>query len=253
MRPMILLQEAQWMCSPAKVAGSTLASTKADANSIVSTVESIRRGQVSSTDIVTKSPMIQKEDCATTLASDIDCSIKVFNPYPPKLPQSEMAQFNPSAWDDANERDLPLQIAKSWDDSSLDQLFKQIDEIEEDFNTIVASLPSSEGHTTASLKSSASEHKSLKSINEKHSLVEITLNNAGSFESNSSEDSILADIADVVQRMRHIKDYIEQVDSSDEGDGSDVDDYNSQGEMSELIHRLAKAAESLRALNEWDD
>jgi len=130
----------------------------------------------------------------------------------------------------------------------LDQLFKQIDEIEDDFHTIVASLPGSEGQTTLSLKSS---NDSSKSINEGHSLVEITLNNAGSFESNASEDSM---VADVVQRMRRIKYYIDHIDSiDDEGDGSVVDGYDSQGEMSELIKRLTNAAESLRVLDEWDD
>jgi hypothetical protein len=83
----------------------------------------------------------------------------------------------------------------------------------------------------------------------KHSLVEFTIKNGGSFESNASADSSM--VTDAVDQMRRIKDYIEQNDSLDVG--SDSESYNSQGEMSELIQRLANAAESLRELNEWDD
>lgn len=153
----------------------------------------------------------------------------------------DSVQRDPS-WGD-NEFHAPIETVKSWGDSSMGELFKKIDEIEDDFHTIVASLPGSESQTTLS--------NSTKSMSEKHSLVEITLDNTNSFDSHSSADSI---VTDVVQRMRRIKDYIERIDSGDEGGGSDSGDYDSQGEMSELILRLTNAAETLRAFDtEWDD
>ena len=113
-------------------------------------------------------------------------------------------------------------------------------------------MPGSEGQTVANLKSStSSENRSLKSSSdEKHSLVEITLNNAGSFESNVSDESM---VTDVMQRMRRSKDHIEQIDSVDEGSDGSVGSCDSQGETSELILRLTNAAAELRALHEWDD
>ena len=160
-----------------------------------------------------------------------------------------------SSWDD-HEVQAPIQAARSFGESSLDLLFQQIDEIEDDFNTIVASIPGSEAHTIASsLKTGSicSENESVKSIaNDKHALVEITLNNAASFESNATEGSSM--VTDVVQRMRRIKDYIDRIDSvGSEGDES-VHSIYSQDEMSELMHQLTNAAESLRALHtDWDD
>ncbi|KAL7548763.1 hypothetical protein ACHAWF_012018 [Thalassiosira exigua] len=133
----------------------------------------------------------------------------------------------------ADAADTPLKTANSFGDSSLGQLFKQIDEIEDDFVTIAASMPSSEGSPNDS---------------EKHSLVGITVNNARSFESHDSGESM---VTDAVQRMRRIKDYIEQTDSVDENDGS-VGSYDSEGEMSELISRLTSAAETLRKLHDCE-
>ena len=110
-------------------------------------------------------------------------------------------------------------------------------------------MPGSEGQTVANLKSStSSENRSLKSSSdEKHSLVKITLYNAGSFESNASDNSM------VMQRMRRSKDHIEQIDSVDEGSDGSVGSCDSQGETSELILRLTNAAAELRALHEWDN
>ena len=63
---------------------------------------------------------------------------------PPTTPsQEETARLDVPSWE-ANEIDAPLQTAKCWGYSLLDQLFKQIDEIEDDFHTIVALLLRSE-------------------------------------------------------------------------------------------------------------
>ena len=152
-----------------------------------------------------------------------------------------------------------LQNAKSWGDSSMDLLFKEIDDIENEFCSIVASLPGggSDGQSllsglkTSSINSYLKER--MKNNDEQHSLVEITLNKCTSFGSNSSTGSTM--VTDVVERMRRIEDCIKQIDSvDDESNTNDNEYYNSrEGEMSELIDRLANAAESLRELNEWDD
>lgn len=164
-------------------------------------------------------------------------------PHP--LSENKSSSLETPSWD-SNEIHATLQTAKSWGESSMDVLFKQIDEIEDDFNSIVATLSGSDGQSLLGLKSS---NDSLNSTMVKHSLVEFTIKNDGSFESNASADSSM--VTDAVDQMRRIKDYIEQNDSLDVG--SDSESYNSQGEMSELIKRLANAAESLRELNEWDD
>lgn len=145
---------------------------------------------------------------------------------------------------DENEMSMPLKRVKSSGESSVDKLIQQIDEIEDDFSSIVASLPGSKDGTSLSLMSS---NNSLKSSNA-HSLVEITLNNAESFESNASAVTL---VTDAVHRMRRIKDYIYQNDSAEESGGSDEGSYNSR--MSELIQDLTNAAESLRTMNEWDE
>ena len=160
-------------------------------------------------------------------------------------------QINTLSWE-ADEPDVTLHKADSFGDSSLGQLFQTIDEIEDDFHTIMSSLPCSEDNTLSSgtLKSSSnSENWSLKSGNDKHSLVEITLDNAGSFE---SADTM---VTDVMERMRRIKDYIEHIDSvEDEGEGSVHSNGSQQGEMADLMKRLTNAASQLRDLhNEWDD
>ncbi|KAL3826796.1 hypothetical protein ACHAXA_000622 [Cyclostephanos tholiformis] len=147
---------------------------------------------------------------------------------------------------DSDEIDASLQTAKSWGDSSMDLLFKRIDEIEDDFISVVTSLPSSDGQSLLGLRG---ENESLKSIKNKHSLVEIIVNKSESFESDASPGSSM--VTDAVERMRHIKAYIEKIESVD--DGSDSEGYNPHDEMSELINRLTSAADSLRELNEWED
>ena len=125
----------------------------------------------------------------------------------------------------------------------MNELFQQIDEIESDFSSIVASMPES-----ISLKSSSETGQD--DTDDKHSLVEITLNKACSFDSNASEasDSILSD---VVERMQRMKEYLNRNDSVDDEDNcSDIDDNSQTSAMSELMRRLANAAESLR---EWED
>jgi len=117
----------------------------------------------------------------------------------------------------------PLQRVDSWGESSLDQLFKQIDEIEGDFSSIVASLPSAE-QAIGSLKSSSNKNT--------------TLDNAGSFESNPSTETTTTDV--LRMQHSHIKDNIEIDDGA----------CGSQGEMSHLILRLGKAATELRTLKE---
>lgn len=145
---------------------------------------------------------------------------------------------------DENEMSMPLKSVKSSGESSVDKLIQQIDEIEDDFSSIVASLPGSKDGTSLSLMSS---NNSLKSSNA-HSLVEITLSNAESFESNESAVTL---VTDAVHRMRRIKDYIYQNDSAEESGGSDEGSYNSR--MSELIQDLTNAAESLRTMSKWDE
>ena len=147
---------------------------------------------------------------------------------------------------EVGECDMPLTRVQSSGESSVDRLMKQIDEIEDDFVSIVASLPGSKDGTNVSVMSS---NNSLKSSNA-HSLIEITVHNAQSFESNASAVSL---VTDAVHRMRRMKDCIYQNDSTDEYGASDECSYNSRGRMSELIQNLNNAAESLRTLNEWDE
>jgi hypothetical protein len=175
-------------------------------------------------------------------------------------------QTTPS-WESYEVDHTHLQTTKSWGDSSMDLLFKEIDDIENEFCSIVASLPSSSGSDSQSLLSglkSSSINSYLKermkktnnNNEEQHSLVEITLNKCTSFGSHSSTGSSM--VTDVVERMRKIKDCIKQIDSVDDDEldtNTNDDEYcnSREGEMSELIERLANAAESLRELNEWDD
>lgn len=159
-------------------------------------------------------------------------------------PKSTGRSSSTGVQQEADENCTSLLRVNSWGESSVDKLMKQIDEIEDDFISIVASLPGSKDG--ASLMSSMN---SLRSANA-HSLVEITLNIADSFDSHSSAVSL---ITDAVHRMRRIKDCIYQNDSTDEGGGSDEGSYNSRGGMSELIQDLNNAAESLRTLSEWDE
>jgi hypothetical protein len=158
-------------------------------------------------------------------------------------PKSKGRKSSFVSTNEADENDSPLATVKSWGESSVEKLIKQIDEIEDDFISVVASLPGSKDGTSVSLTSS---HNSLKSANA-HSLVEITLNNADSFESNASAVSL---ITDAVHRMRRIKDCIYQNDSTDEIGGSDEGSFNSRGGMSELLQDLTNAAERL---HDWDE
>ena len=149
----------------------------------------------------------------------------------------------------------------------MDLLFKRIDEIEDDFISVVTSLPSSDGQSLLGLTSendsrqsikSKHSHKSQlvlrsendlqKSIKKKHSMIDIFVNKNGSFESDASSGSSM--ITDAVERMRHIKAYIDKIESVDEG--SDSGDCNTQDEMAELIKRLTSASDALRELNEWE-
>jgi hypothetical protein len=102
---------------------------------------------------------------------------------------------------EVGEYDMPLTRVQSSGESSVDKLMKQIDEIEDDFVSIVASLPGSKDGTNVSLMSS---NNSLKSSNA-HSLIEITVHNAQSFESNASAVSL---VTDAVHRMRRLTDCI---------------------------------------------
>ena len=157
------------------------------------------------------------------------------------VPDEVYDKVSPLSW---KAKTVALQTKQSWGESSMDELFQQIDEIEGDFNTIVSQMPSgsySVGQSTQSLKNSTKQFNELE-----QSLVGITLNNVGSFGSYaSSEDSM---VNGVVERMRVIKNYIEQVDSLDDDVSVDSQDV----EMTELMQRLEIAAESLRELNEWE-
>ena len=118
------------------------------------------------------------------------------------------------------------------------------DDLEIDFQRTIASMPGSEGMSSASLKSYS---------NDNHSLVEITINNGinmCSFDSENhtgEEDSLVSEVV-----VRKTKDCLARVESVDEEDDcrSDVDTV-SQCEsetMSILMNRLAITVGELREL-----
>eukprot|EP00970_Alexandrium_tamarense_P020316 scaffold15082_cov207-Alexandrium_tamarense.AAC.3 len=148
---------------------------------------------------------------------------------PRKVSSSQETQrtihLNIPAWVD-EEMIAPLTTVTSWGDTSMDLLLRKIDEIENDFGSIVASLPCSEGMSVLSLKDSISQDDS----------------NCNRHEISGNE------VTEILHRMRHVQDQIEQIETIDGDDVLSLKRCDSQGEMAELIQRLANAAESLRTL-----
>jgi hypothetical protein len=166
-------------------------------------------------------------------------------------PTSTKSSFhlNIPSWVD-DEIDTPIKPVNSFGETSMDQLMRKIDEIENDFSTIVASLPGSDGlslkftksdddNSTLASKTTFDMHEEAKDI-ERHIEHQLASN---SFESQESQDKLMTGI---LEQMRLVQDQIEQLDSTELDDGSERS--HESTEMAELLERLARAAESLRSL-----
>ena len=141
---------------------------------------------------------------------------------------------------------------KSWGDSSMSGLFKQIDEIEDDLNSLVLSMPGINSHVQTIETPRGNTRRMKKQLgsrdeNEPDPTIP-TLKKSYSFDSTSTGGSIAKD---VLQRMSHIKEYIAQIDTA--GSLDSVDTPMSPGDMSDLMQRLTDAADELRAISAWDD
>ena len=181
----------------------------------------------------------------------------------------------PSWFDD--DINSPLNPTTSFGDSSIEKLIQQIDDIEADFGTIMASIPGSsstlESMKIFSPKIKVQDQQDKKEVCSPIASVEIQQNSneihssgtdhtniktqagvssANSFDSFASEDSVLKDIS---ERIRHVHNEIEQMDSSDESDDDEaiIEGSDSQEEMLQLINRLNNAAESLRTFSGFQD
>ncbi|KAL3788603.1 hypothetical protein HJC23_005262 [Cyclotella cryptica] len=168
--------------------------------------------------------------------------------YPKPLTSSATKasfQLNIPSWVD-DEIDTPIKPVNSFGETSMDRLLRKIDEIENDFSTIVASLPGSDrlslklsksdDNSTLATKSTFEIHQDTEQIN--HHLA------SDSFGSHGSQGKLMSGI---LQQMRLVQHQIEQLECSEVDDCSEGG-YESQGEMAELIQKLANAAESLRSL-----
>ncbi|KAL3784741.1 hypothetical protein ACHAWO_005745 [Cyclotella atomus] len=163
-----------------------------------------------------------------------------------KKPTKSEFHLNIPSWVD-DEIDTPIKAAKSFGETSMDQLMRKIDEIENDFSTIVASLPGSDGLTLRFTKSddnSTLASKTTFDMQEEADNIEHQLKSS-SFESQESQDRL---ISGILQQMRIVQDQIQQLDSCDMDDGSGSERSQGSQGMAELLGRLAHAAESLRSL-----
>ena len=136
-------------------------------------------------------------------------------------------------------------------ESSMDRLFRTIDEIEDDFESIISSMPGSQDQSSL-LGTEEGNQGGFLSRTERQSDSEGTRGlEAFSFDSHESND--IAITQHVTSRIQKIKDYIGRTNSADSEDGS-IDNYESEGEMTELMNRLTRAAESLKTFHDhWDD
>lgn len=163
----------------------------------------------------------------------------------PAPPKENDVELSIPSWVD-EEMELPLKVVKSQD--SMDELLQKIDEIENDFDTIVASLPSMTDDASFSATPSKSEDTRSTSIEMKSSSMQsksqLGLDSTGSKSFESEEESV---VKDMIGRMRRVQEYIDAMDVDNEEIESDGS-YDSHGEMTDLIRRLANAAESLRTL-----
>jgi hypothetical protein len=164
-----------------------------------------------------------------------------------RTPKSRGTAFrlNIPSWVDHEIDNTPIEPVKSFGESSMDQLMRKIDEIENDFSTIVASLPGSDGFSLGLTKTDDNSTLASKSSFELDREIERVQHQlaTNSFESHESQEKL----SGLLQQMRFVQNQIERLDSSELDDGSEGG-YESQGEMAELIQRLANAAESLRSL-----
>jgi hypothetical protein len=188
----------------------------------------------------------QQSMCTDMHLSENICSSS--SSYPKRvtsLSSKGLVQLNIPSWVD-DEIDTPIKPVNSFGETSMDRLLRKIDEIENDFSTIVASLPGSDGLSLKVSKSDDNSTLASKSTFEIHQEAEQTKHQlaSDSFESHGSQGEIMTGI---LQQMRLVQDQIEQLECAELDDGSEGD-YESQGEMAELIQRLANAAESLRSL-----
>ena len=175
-------------------------------------------------------------------------------------------------------------------DSSVDRLIQQIDDIEADFGSIMASIPStletnenvgelkppvqttnnmtkdqqvkrqvvSSPIAVVEIKQDSCESKfdNIRSFGKHTSLHQTRnrthlLNNVNSFDSDASDNSVLTSLA---EKIRHVRDHIDQIDSSDESDDDEsIAAADSQEEMLQLLNRLNNAAESLRTFADFQD
>ena len=148
---------------------------------------------------------------------------------------------------DMKQSDRPL---LSPGESSMDRLFRTIDEIEDDFESIISSMPGSQDQSSLTFGTEDGNRGGFLSSTERPSDFEGTGGlEACSFGSHESDD--IAITKHVTSRIQKIKDYIERTNSADSGDGSE--NYESEGEMTELMNRLTRAAESLKTFHDWDD
>ncbi|KAL7490227.1 hypothetical protein ACHAW6_016016 [Cyclotella cf. meneghiniana] len=188
----------------------------------------------------------QQSTCTDMQLSENVCSSS--SSYPKRLMSlapKGLVQLNIPSWVD-DEIDTPIKPAKSFGETSMDRLLRKIDEIENDFSTIVASLPGSDGLSLKASKSDDNSTLATKSTFEIHQGAE-QINHQLASESFESHGSHRVLMTGILQQMRLVQDQIEQLECSELDDGSEGD-YESQGEMAELIQRLANAAESLRSL-----
>ena len=158
----------------------------------------------------------------------------------------------------------PLKSAKSCGDSSVDKLIQQIDDIEADFGTIVASVPKSSAEEAIGpistikakddfTKSDLDVFEELAAKPSHDQIMSLTqaVQTDNSFDSDSSNDSVLTSLT---SRIRYIHNQIDQMESSDESDDDEsIAPADSQEEMLQLLNRLNNAAESLRTFADFKD
>jgi hypothetical protein len=172
-----------------------------------------------------------------------------------------------------DEINAPIKSAHS-EDSSMEKLIQQIDHLEADFGSIVASVNPLETMKRICDRKSPiyTENKiSLPKKGKQVSLEQVTdLNTPTAFQSlgrqkslnqtnNKTEKIAISYESDadnvlnnVTHQIRHIHNQIERIDSSEESDDCELG-ADSQEEMLELINRLNNAAQSLRSSVDFHD
>jgi hypothetical protein len=192
------------------------------------------------------------------------------------------------SWVDDEIVNSTLKSAISFGDSSIDKLIQQINDIEADFGTIMASIPGSSesictletmesvGDRKPSVYNNKNQHGQQKkeesspiaSIEIKKDTNENKLDsfqssgkqNSGESQAVSSADSYDSDVTDDIvlenlsNKLRSVYDQIEKIESRDDTDeGECIGPADSHEEMLQLINRLNYAAESLRTFADFQD